>query len=225
MKHISLELLSDIVVSRRKTMKLSQTALSKRAGINRSIISRLEAEDYSPSVDQLLSLAEVLDFNISDVIVDEDAKPVVVERQNIVVAGTGYVGLSLAILLSQHNDVTAVDILPEKVAKINAWESPIQDDYIEKYMAEHEERNLSLRATTDAASASKPRYPLNAKMRKFINYCKESYVELTKKVSWPTWSKLQSSALLVMVVTVILALVLFVIDFAFEHLMTAIYTL
>ena len=59
-------------------------------------------------------------------------------------------------------------------------------------------------------------------MRKFINYCKESYVELTKKVSWPTWSKLQSSALLVMVVTVILALVLFVIDFAFEHLMTAI---
>ena len=62
-------------------------------------------------------------------------------------------------------------------------------------------------------------------MRKFINYLKESWTELTKKVTWPTWSKLQSSALLVMVVTVILALVLFVIDFAFEHLMTAIYTL
>ncbi len=62
-------------------------------------------------------------------------------------------------------------------------------------------------------------------MRKFINYCKESYAELTKKVTWPTWEKLQSSALLVMVATVILALVLFVVDFAFEHLMTAIYTL
>ena len=58
-----------------------------------------------------------------------------------------------------------------------------------------------------------------------MNYCIESYVELTKKVTWPTWEKLQSSALLVMVATVILALVLFVVDFAFEHLMTAIYTL
>ncbi|MGN0195869.1 MAG: preprotein translocase subunit SecE [Candidatus Cryptobacteroides sp.] len=62
-------------------------------------------------------------------------------------------------------------------------------------------------------------------MRKFINYCKESYVELTKKVTWPSWSKLQSSALLVMGTTVILAVILFIIDFAFQHLMTAIYTL
>ena len=71
----------------------------------------------------------------------------------IAVAGTGYVGLSLAVLLSQHNDVVAVDIVPEKVEKINRWESPIQDDYIEKYLSEHEERGLSLRATTDGASA------------------------------------------------------------------------
>ncbi len=71
----------------------------------------------------------------------------------IAVAGTGYVGLSLAVLLSQHNDVTAVDIIPEKVEKINRWESPIQDDYIEKFLAEHEERKLSLRATTDGAAA------------------------------------------------------------------------
>ena len=71
----------------------------------------------------------------------------------IAVAGTGYVGLSLAVLLSQYNEVTAVDIGPEKVDKINRWESPIQDDYIEKFMAEHEERRLSLRATTDGASA------------------------------------------------------------------------
>lgn len=77
------------------------------------------------------------------------------ERMNIAVAGTGYVGLSLAMLLSQHNDVTAVDIIPEKVEKINNWISPIQDEYIEKYMAEHEERKLSLKATTDGASAYK----------------------------------------------------------------------
>ena len=74
---------------------------------------------------------------------------------NITVAGTGYVGLSLAVLLSQHNDITAVDIIPEKVEKINNWVSPIQDEYIEKYMAEHEERKLSLKATTDGASAYK----------------------------------------------------------------------
>lgn len=155
MKHISLELLSGLVVSRRKILKLSQSGLSERTGINRSILSRLEGGDYSPSVDQLLSLSEVLDFNLSDVIVDDEAEKVAVERQKIVVAGTGYVGLSLAVLLSQHNDVTAVDIIPEKVAKINAWESPIQDEYIEKYLAEHEERNLSLRADTDAESAYK----------------------------------------------------------------------
>lgn len=71
----------------------------------------------------------------------------------IAVAGTGYVGLSLAMLLSQHNEVTAVDIVPEKVEKINNWRSPIQDDYIEKFMAEHEQRQLNLTATTDGAGA------------------------------------------------------------------------
>jgi len=71
----------------------------------------------------------------------------------IAVAGTGYVGLSLAVLLSQHHEVQAVDILPEKVEKINRWESPIQDEYIEKYLAEHEARGLKLRATTDGDSA------------------------------------------------------------------------
>lgn len=71
----------------------------------------------------------------------------------IAVAGTGYVGLSLAVLLSQHNEVIAVDIVLEKVEKINKWQSPIQDDYIEKFMAEHEERGLDLTATTDAETA------------------------------------------------------------------------
>ena len=62
-------------------------------------------------------------------------------------------------------------------------------------------------------------------MRKFINYLKESYVELTKKVTWPTWSKLQSSAVLVLVSTLILAVVVFVMDFAFQKLMEFIYAL
>ena len=68
----------------------------------------------------------------------------------ITVAGTGYVGLSIATLLSQHNKVTAVDIMPEKVAMINRRKSPIQDEYIEKYLAE---KNLDLTATIDAEAA------------------------------------------------------------------------
>ena len=69
---------------------------------------------------------------------------------NIAVAGTGYVGLSIAILLAQHHHVTAVDILPEKVEKINRRQSPIQDEYIEKYLAE---KKLDLTATLDAEAA------------------------------------------------------------------------
>ena len=69
---------------------------------------------------------------------------------NIAVAGTGYVGLSIAVLLAQHNRVTAVDIVPEKVDEINQRRSPIQDDYIEKYLAE---RDLDLTATLDGESA------------------------------------------------------------------------
>lgn len=74
-------------------------------------------------------------------------------KKLIAVAGTGYVGLSLAVLLSQHNDVTAVDIVPGKVDMLNKWKSPIKDEYIEKFLAEHDERKLSLKATTDGDSA------------------------------------------------------------------------
>lgn len=73
-------------------------------------------------------------------------------KMRIAVAGTGYVGLSLAVLLAQHNKVTAVDIIPEKAEKINNRISPIQDEYIEKYLAEKE---LDLVATLDAESAYK----------------------------------------------------------------------
>ena len=71
------------------------------------------------------------------------------EDIKIAVAGTGYVGLSLATLLSQKHTVTAVDIVPEKVEKINHKISPIQDDYIEKYLAEKE---LHLTATLDGGT-------------------------------------------------------------------------
>ena len=70
----------------------------------------------------------------------------------IAVAGTGYVGLSIATLLSQHHCVTAVDIIPEKVELINKRKSPIQDEYIEKYLAE---KDLNLEATLDAEYAYK----------------------------------------------------------------------
>ena len=68
----------------------------------------------------------------------------------IAIAGTGYVGLAIATLLSRHHQVTAVDIIPEKVDMINNRKSPIQDDYIEKYLAE---KNLDLTATLDAKAA------------------------------------------------------------------------
>ena len=74
------------------------------------------------------------------------------KQYNIAVAGTGYVGLSIATLLAQHNHVIAVDIIPDKVELINNKKSPIQDEYIEKYLAEKE---LDLTATLDGAAAYK----------------------------------------------------------------------
>ena len=155
MKHLSLEKLSVTVVSKRKALKLSQSSLAKKTGINRSLLSRLETLDYTPSVDQLLALSEVLEFDYRDMFADDTVELKSVERKKIAVAGMGYVGLSLAVLLSQHNDVTAVDIVPEKVEKLNNWQSPIQDDFIEQYLAEHDERQLSLAATTDGESVYK----------------------------------------------------------------------
>ena len=74
------------------------------------------------------------------------------KKYTIAAAGTGYVGLSIATLLSQHHKVYAVDIIPEKVELINRRKSPIQDEYIEKYLAEKE---LDLTATLDAEHAYK----------------------------------------------------------------------
>lgn len=107
---------------------------------------------------------------------------------NIAVAGTGYVGLSMATLLSQHNHVMAVDIIPEKVEKINNRISPIQDDYIEKFFAEKE---LDLTATTDGEVAYKQAdiviiaAPTNYDSQKnfFDTSCVESVIDLVLKVN------------------------------------------
>lgn len=74
---------------------------------------------------------------------------------NITVAGIGYVGLSMAVLLSQRNNVTAIDIVEEKIDALNAWKCPIQDEYIQEYLNNHKERNLSLKATNDENIAYK----------------------------------------------------------------------
>lgn len=109
----------------------------------------------------------------------------------IAVAGTGYVGLSLAVLLSQKNEVIAVDIIPERVEMLKAWKSPIQDDYIEKFLLEHDERKLNLSVTTDAVSAySNADFvivaaPTNydSKMNYFDTTAVESVIELVLNTS------------------------------------------
>ena len=153
MKHLSLKLLSEIISVQRKLQKLSLQELSQKTDISRFTVSKLERGERTPSVDQLLSLSDVLDFDVNDVIIDDEDAPTAAERKKIAVAGIGYVGASVAVLLSQHNDVTAVDICQDRVDSINSWKSPIQDVYIEKFMAEHEERGLSLTATTDGRAA------------------------------------------------------------------------
>ncbi len=191
MKHLSLKLLAETVTSKRKALGLSQTALSEKTGISRTMFTRLEQENFAPSVDQLLCLSEVLDFDYRDLFEDDTVEVKPVERKKIAVAGTGYVGLSLAVLLSQHNDVTAVDIISEKVEKLNNWQSPIQDDFIEQYLAEHEERKLSLKATTDGESAYKDAdfiivaAPTNydPKTNYFDCSAVEAVLELIKKVT------------------------------------------
>ena len=151
MRKLSSVILADLVTSKRKEKSMTQQALAEATGINRALISRIEKQDFIPSIPQLEQLGEVLGFEPDSVFADtahdrlSSPSPLC-----IAVAGTGYVGLSIATLLAQHNHVTAVDILPEKVDLINRRKSPIQDDYIEKYLAE---KDLDLTATLDGAAA------------------------------------------------------------------------
>lgn len=153
MKRLNRELLIDTIKHRRKDKNLTQNELADLAKINRSMVGRIENGMYIPSIDQLERLGEILEFELTDLFQEQhkpDQNKTTEKPFNIAVAGTGYVGLSIAILLSQHNHVTAVDIVPKKVDMINERKSPIQDDYIEKYLAEKE---LDLTATLDGEAA------------------------------------------------------------------------
>lgn len=191
MKKLSITKMADTIIAKRKEQKLTQAQLAKMTGINRGMISRLESCDYTPSIDQLQSIAEVLNFEVVDLFEDDkvtSSKPVLDKKYNIAVAGTGYVGLSIATLLSQHNHVTAVDIIPEKVDLINNRKSPIQDDYIEMYLAEKE---LDLTATLDGEEAYKNAdfvviaAPTNYDSKKNFFDCSavEAVIELVLKVN------------------------------------------
>ena len=154
MKKLSISALAETVSTKRKEKSMTQQELSDATGINRALISRLEQKDFIPSIPQLEKLEEILGFEMEEVFVnsEESHKLPSPSPLNIAVAGTGYVGLSIATLLAQHNHVTAVDIVPEKVEMLNNRKSPIQDEYIEKYLAEKE---LDLAATLDGESAYK----------------------------------------------------------------------
>ena len=189
MKKLSTARLATIVAERRKELKLTQAQLAEKTGINRAQLSRLEQEDYYPLIPQLEALGDVLGFDTDDVFVNT-GKPKLPSPSplHIAIAGTGYVGLSIATLLAQHNHVTAVDIVPEKVEMLNSKKSPIQDDYIEKYLAEKE---LDLTATLDGEAAYKDAdfvviaAPTNydSKLNHFDTSAVEAVIELVLKVN------------------------------------------
>ena len=158
MKKISQDRLAQAVQNFRRKQHLSQAELSKQTGINRSMISNIENGVYMPSIDQLEELSRVLGFEITDLLWEENAAEMLAapeRKYRIAVAGVGYVGLSLAVLLSQHHNVVAVTTTPAKAEKLNQFISPIQDEYIEKFFSEAKDgkRQLRLSVITDAESA------------------------------------------------------------------------
>ncbi len=189
MKKLSQQLLAQTVIEARKSKNMTQQQLADATGMNRAVISRMESLDFVPSIAQLESLGEVLNFEPIDLFVNgSTSEKKQHDPMNIAVAGTGYVGLSIATLLAQHNHVTAVDIVPEKVELINNKKSPIQDDYIEKYLAE---KDLDLTATLDGESAYKNAdfvviaAPTNYDSKKnyFDTSAVEAVIELVLKVN------------------------------------------
>lgn len=154
MKKLSQQKLAELIARKRQEKKLTLEKLAAATGIPSDLIYRLESGDYIPSIPQLEQLGDILNFDIEDIFTCSSTNQNVSSSSplNIAVAGTGYVGLSIAILLAQHNHVTAVDIIPEKVDMINQRKSPIQDEYIEKYL---KEKTLDLTATLDSESTYK----------------------------------------------------------------------
>lgn len=181
--------MADTIIAKRKEQQLTQNQLAELTGIHRGMISRIENLDYIPSIDQLENIAQTLHFEVIDLFEEEPInKPTLDKRYNIAIAGTGYVGLSIATLLSQHNHVTAVDIVEEKVEMINQRKSPIQDEYIERYLAE---KDLDLTATLNGEQAYKNAdfvviaAPTNYDSKKNFFDCSavESVIELVLKVN------------------------------------------
>lgn len=206
MKKLSQDLLVKLIKQARKNKQMTQAELAEATGVNRVTIGRIENFEYIPSINQLNAIAEALGFDIVDLI-EEDLpkqsekkaeKALSEKKYKIAVAGTGYVGLSIATLLAQYNQVTAVDIIPEKVEMINNKKSPIQDDYIEKYLAE---RELDLTATLDAEAAYKDAdfvviaAPTNYDSQKNFFDCSavESVIELVLKVNPDTTMIIKST--------------------------------
>lgn len=189
MKKLSIEKLANAVYKNRKEKKITMEQLAKATGMHRTSISKLEKKEYKPTVEQLEKLSENLGFDIVEMFEEEPkAQRAVLKKYNIAVAGTGYVGLSIATLLAQHNHVVAVDILPERVDLINQKKSTIQDDYIEMYLAE---KDLDLTATLDGEAAYKDAdyvviaAPTNYDSEKnyFDTSAVESVIQLVQKVN------------------------------------------
>ena len=118
----------------------------------RSLLEAYENGSHMPSLSQLEDLMEVLDFDFDEIRENakQEKKDTKIISRKIAVAGTGYVGMSIAVLLAQHSRVRAVDIIEEKVRLINERKSPIQDDFLEDYLAN---KDLDLEATLDAEYA------------------------------------------------------------------------
>lgn len=161
MKRLSIDELVLTIQTKRKALGLTQASLAKATGINRVMIGRIENKEYVPSIAQLERLGEALGFEPTDLFkktqtetnnaTDKTAsRTAQTKHYNIAIAGTGYVGLSIATLLSQHNHVVAVDVIQDKVDKINNRISPIQDNYIEEYL---KTKALDLSATLDGETA------------------------------------------------------------------------
>ena len=160
MKKLSTSLLATAILNNRKNKNIGQAELAALSGINRTMISRIENEDYIPTIPQLEALSEVLGFDYLDCFVEQakkETKPDFITGKKITVAGVGYVGLSLAVLLAQNNKVTAITTTKAKAENLNKWISPIQDDEIERFFKEAKsgKRKLSLKTTTDKRSAYK----------------------------------------------------------------------
>lgn len=151
MQTLNLSKLASLIKKKRQILGLTQQALANQTGINRTTISKFESGRFFPSIPQLEQLGTALNFELAPLF--ETAPPPSTspsKSYNITVVGLGYVGLSLAVLLAQHNQVTALDLVKDKVDLVNQRKSPLQDDYLADYLAN---KDLRLVATTDPTTA------------------------------------------------------------------------